>query len=499
MRSKKVFYNVITNLLLQLITIVYGFIIPKIIINNFGSTVNGLVSSITQFLAYISLMESGFGPVVKSCLYKPIANKDKNMIENILSASERFFKKLSILFILYIIILCIVYPMLVNTSFDKLFSISLILVISISTFAEYFFGMTYKLYLQAEQKNYVISLIQISTYILNIILIIIIVKIYPNIIFIKLIGSLLFVARPIFQNIYVKRKYKFSFNNVDPNFSIKNKWEGLAQHIAAVIYGNTDVTIITIFCSLAEVSVYSVYYLVVKGVKQLISAFNTGIDSSFGDMIAKNEFDILNDRFKKYELLYYSIVVIIFMCTMILIVPFISVYTLNITDANYIRYGFAILLVISELIWAIRLPYSSITLAAGHFRETRTGAIIEALLNLFISILLVFKYGLIGVTIGTIISMSIRTIEFVLHTNKYILKRSNIISFKHFIVIIIQILLIYFSCNSVIKIMFDSYWLWGLCALKVFIVSTCITFIIDFIFYNKEIRLLFNDIKKRRI
>ena len=74
MRSKKAIYNIITSIILQLIMIVYGFVVPKIIINNFGSDVNGLVSSITQFLAYITLLESGFGPVVKSALYKPIAN-----------------------------------------------------------------------------------------------------------------------------------------------------------------------------------------------------------------------------------------------------------------------------------------------------------------------------------------------------------------------------------------------------------------------------------------
>ena len=68
MRSKKALYNIITNLIMQGSAIIYGFVIPKIIIDYFGSDVNGLVSSITQFLAYITLLESGFGPVVKSIL-----------------------------------------------------------------------------------------------------------------------------------------------------------------------------------------------------------------------------------------------------------------------------------------------------------------------------------------------------------------------------------------------------------------------------------------------
>ena len=84
MRSRKTLLNITSNLLLQIIIVLYGFIVPKIIINLFGSNVNGLISSITQFLSYIILFESGFGPVLKSILYKPIAKKDKNTIESIL-------------------------------------------------------------------------------------------------------------------------------------------------------------------------------------------------------------------------------------------------------------------------------------------------------------------------------------------------------------------------------------------------------------------------------
>ena len=69
---KLIIKNIGSSLLLQLVTIICGFIVPRLIISNYGSDVNGLVTSITQFLAYITLLEAGFGPVVKSLLYKPI-------------------------------------------------------------------------------------------------------------------------------------------------------------------------------------------------------------------------------------------------------------------------------------------------------------------------------------------------------------------------------------------------------------------------------------------
>ena len=108
MRSKKAIVNIISSLVLQVVTLICGLIVPKLIIQTFGSNVNGLVSSITQFLAYITLLEAGFGPVVKSALYKPIAQKNKKQIENILKASEKFFRVIALIFVGYLIVLSII-------------------------------------------------------------------------------------------------------------------------------------------------------------------------------------------------------------------------------------------------------------------------------------------------------------------------------------------------------------------------------------------------------
>ncbi len=496
MRSKKALYNVITNLVLQIITIIYGFVVPKIIINNFGSNVNGLISSITQFLTYITLLESGFGPVVKAILYKPIANKDNITISKILKSSEIFFRKISYIFLVYIILLSIIYPFLVSNNFNSLYTISLIVIIAISTFAEYFFGMTYRLFLQADQKTYVISVIQIFTYILSILCIVLLVKFNASIQIIKLVGGIIFVLRPLLQNYYVKKKYNIKLKEVKERYEIKQKWDGLAQHIASVIHGNTDITLLTLFCTLTEVSVYSVYYLVVKGIKSIIQAFSNGIDASFGDMIAKNEHENLNNKFNLYEIIYFTITTIIFTSTIMLITPFIEIYTNGVKDANYIRYTFGYLIVVSEYLWAIRLPYSSVTLAAGHFKETRIGAWIECLSNIIISIILVWRFGIIGVTIGTIVAMTIRTIEFIYHTNKYILKRNICESIKKISIIIIETLIIVLICKYLPYLKNISYINLFVNGIMTATVAIIVVFTINILVYKKDMKVFTNIFKK---
>ena len=82
-RGKKLALNTITSLGLQVVSVICGFILPRLILESFGSDVNGLVNSITQFLGVITLLDLGVGAVVQSALYKPLADNNTNMISKI--------------------------------------------------------------------------------------------------------------------------------------------------------------------------------------------------------------------------------------------------------------------------------------------------------------------------------------------------------------------------------------------------------------------------------
>lgn len=495
MRSKKAALNIVSSLLLQFITLICGFIIPKLIIESFGSSVNGLISSIGQFLGYITLLESGVGPVVRAALYSPIAKKDKKNIENILKASEKFFKGIALILIIYVVILSFIYPVIVNSDFNYIYTVSLIIIIAISTFGEYFFGITYKIYLQAEQKIFIVSIIQIIGCILNTIAIVVLIKLGFSVHIVKLASALIFISRPIIQNIYVKKKYNINYKNADKKYKLEQKWDGLSQHIAKVIHDNADVTILTIFANVVEVSVYSIYFLVVRGIRAIIESISNGITPSFGDMIAKNEKEKLNKNFNVFEVCYYTLITIIYTCTIVLIVPFVKVYTAGITDANYIRPIFAFLLVCGELVWSIRLPYANVTQAAGCFRETRKGAWAEALINLSISVILVIKYGLVGVAVGTLIAIIVRTIEILLYSSKYILERKMLKSFKKIFITIIEITIVLLLLNAIPHIAVDSYITWIIQAIIVFIISSIVVILINSFIYIKEFKLMIEMIK----
>lgn len=494
MRSKSAIKNIFSSFLTQVITLICGFITPVLIIEEYGSNVNGLVSSITRFLAYISLLDAGFGPVLKSVLYKPIAKKNKEEIAGLLKSGEKFFHRIAYIFIVYIILLAIIYPVIVK-DFEFIFTFSLIIILAVRTFFEYFFGITYKLFLQANQKSYVASYIQLIFLIINTLVVVLLIKLNFSIHIVKLVSVLIYVLRPIVQTIYVRKKYNLNLKDAK-EIKIKQKWDGLVQHIASIIHTNTDIAILTILSNLIEVSVYSVYSMITSGLRLISQCFNEAMESVFGNMLANSEKDNLKQKFGLYEILYFTIIIVLYSCGFILITPFVKVYTLGINDANYSRYLFGYLIILAELCWAIRQPYNNLIKAAGHFKETKKGAFVEAICNITISLILVNKYGIVGVAIGTLISMLIRTVEFIFHINKNILDRKISMNVKKILLSLTELLLIIIISRYLPFLSYNSYLNWIINAFMVFTVACIVTLSFKILFYRKELKQILNLFKK---
>lgn len=407
-----------------MVTVICGFILPRYILLYFGSDVNGLVTSITDFLGFITLLEMGIGPVVQANLFRPLAEKNEEQVSRILISAERFFRRIAFLFLAYILILAVVFPLFLEKEQSAWFTVSLILIISVSTFAEYFFGITYQQLLSADQKNYIPSLLSTVATLLNTVLCIFLIRLGGNIHMVKMVTAALFVLRPLGQALYVRKHYRLNKKLILTEEPIKQKWNGFAQHMASVVNGKADVAILTVFSTSAVVSVYSVYFLVVNGVTSLVFNLSTGLEAFFGNMIAKNEKETLNSSFGVIEWIYHSVVAVIFAVTAALIVPFVSVYTRGIEDANYIFPLFGLFLVIAYGFRCLKAPYHSIVNAAGRFKETQMGAFIATGLNVAVSLALIFPLGLQGIAIGTLAGMLFQTVYFVFYLHRHILYRS---------------------------------------------------------------------------
>ena len=255
MRKNKLFKNTFSSLLYQMVAIVCGFILPRAILSFYGSEINGLVNSITQFLAIFSFMDMGVGAVVQSALYRPLVEKNNEEISNVVTSASRFFKRVALILLVYILGLVVLYPQIANQNFDVLFCAELIVVMGISSFAQYYLGAVDQLILQADQKGYIQYYLQAASVLINTAVCTALIYLNFSIVFVKLATSLIYVARPLIVRAYVNRHYNLNRHAQYKNEPIVQKWNGMAQHVSAVVLQSTDSIVLTMFASLSDVSV----------------------------------------------------------------------------------------------------------------------------------------------------------------------------------------------------------------------------------------------------
>ena len=492
-REQRLKLNSFSSLFLQLTTVVCGFILPKMILGHYGSEINGLNHSISQFLSIITFLELGVGTVVQSALYKPLAQNDKYSIDCILTSATKFFRVLGYIFFAYVIILTFIYPVFTNTSFSSGYLSLLVVIFSISSFSQYYFGIVDRLLLLADQRGYIFYLLQAATIIANTLMSALLINMNVEFHILKIATLALFFIWPIVNKIYVKKRYNPNRKIKYQDEPIKQKWNGIAQHIAAVVLDGTDVIVLTVICGMAEVSVYSIYNMVVMGIRQLVYSTTNGLSAYWGSLIANEEWEKLYDDFDFKEWLMHSVSTLLFGCTCILIVPFVRVYTLGVTDANYIQPLFAVILTLAQAFRCIRLPYNVLILSGNHYKQTQNSYIVAAMINIVTSVLLVFKFGLIGVAIGTAIAMLYQTLWMVRYDYTVFLKKR----WKQFIkqcIVDAGIALIATGASVFIPLAKDTFSSWIILAIEVSAIWFLVSILLNVVLYKENMKRIVNPV-----
>ncbi len=496
MRGKKLAINTFCSLAQEFVSVICGFILPRLILASYGSKYNGLIASITQFLSCAVLLRAGIGGVTRAALYKPLAQEDHDSFCAIVNATDQYMKRIGLILAMLILGFATIYPVLVKNDFGWAFTFSLVLIIGASTFAESFFGITYLIVLQADQRLWVSSVMSIICTILNTVFASILILNHCSIHIVKSASAIVFVLYPIVLGSYVRKKYKID-KSVPPNYNtIAQRWDAFWQQIAIFVMYNTDIMVLTIFSNMLEVSVYSVYNMVMHGLKRVIVSFSGSQEAAFGDMIARREDDTLRQSVSAVENMMFSLCTIVYACTSLLILDFVTLYTNEITDVNYIRPVFAVIVVLANFFNGVRLPYQAVVEAAGHFKQTKKGAIFEPVLNIVLSIIFVIRYGLVGVAIGTLAATLFRTLQYSIYMSKHIVKRSVLITLNRAAVSAAEWGLIAFISNFFLNMSSMSYLQWIIKALILVIISSVIVIGGNYLTFRKDTMLLLKKVRK---
>lgn len=477
-RTNNAIKAIASNIILQFTIAVCGFILPPLLIKNYGSEVNGLITTIRQLITYFSVVTLGLSTAGAAALYGPLSKNDTTTINRTLSALKVFYNRTGIVFAFLITIAAFIFPMMQSAEGVTATDVTLlVLICGVGSSVEYIITAKYKVLLTANQKIYVLARIQTEGTILNTICSVVLVCLHANILLIQTVATVVYVLRMLMTVTYVKKVYSYVDLNVVPDFSlINNRWSALSYQASSMIISYTPIILVALLLNYASVSVFTVYNLVFSSIAMIVGIFSSGLAAVFGNVIAQNENELLKKRFATYEFVFELILYIVYTCAMILILPFVSVYIQSSDGTNYVVPLLGIGCALNGLFKSIRVPYTTLVEASGTFKENNIANILEAVCIVIVSIFGIKAIGVAGAVLGAAVIALIRSSMYQSFVCRNILSVQTLRYFAKNAINIVAMSVIY-KCFEGITV--SNYFEWIMNAIFVFAVTTVVYLILN--------------------
>lgn len=439
MRTKKIFLNMICDILPYLIIGVIGIVKMDVLINYIGDVGNGYYQTINQIISYVFLAQMGFSEAVTYSLYKPFADKNKDDINAIYGGARKVFRIIA--FVILGIICLVTLGLYLFYHFEEGYKVSALIcffIISTSYLISYFGrGQTYQAVLCAAQEKYVYSLVFNGVKILCDILIVVVTVKFRTLESIAIVILIMKILEEIINRIVVKKKYPYLHEIARKDTSMVKMTKDLAwTQIGYLVLNNVDALLLMAFNGPVMVSIYTTYNYILRFLNEVASRVELSSVYSFGNVFAKKEDDRVYPLFKEFLMLFILIAFSMSITFMIGIRGFVSVW---VGKENYILSYLTVILFTSTLFLNIMYyPLVALINADGLFKDNKKHIFICATTNLVLSIILINFFGINGILLGTAIAF---LVNILLKTNlvtKKILKEVKLIDvLKYFIITIL--------------------------------------------------------------
>lgn len=478
MRTKASILNALTMIIPQIIITVLNLIKTKFILDLMGIELLGIYQLFYQAVMYILVAEAGLTPVVMHKLYNPMAKKDQEKINSILSSARHMFNIVTFVMILLGLLLTLLIPTLINSS-----SISLIIIQAsfmlfiLSNIINYRY-MYKQITFDVNQKKYINNILLQGITIFRIILEIIAIFTFESLIAIYIMHLFSSILYNLLLHIIYKKKYPSYTVGINKDIKIFSDVKHLIFHrVGYIITNNIDIILLTKFWDLSYAAIYGVYNYIISGINRILISISGATLAPIGDLIANKSGNLKKD-FKDYNHFIMFLAIIILVPVSLVVNDFVLLwYGLEIA----VNKNVVLLFMIIMYYKIIKIPIITFIEGGGLFKETKTSVIIEASINLTLSLILVGKYGIAGVLIATIIASFVGEyiIKLIYIKNKIFTKNDNISIFKSIVVPNILNLIIFIFFYYIIDFRVHGYF----DLLMEFLVIGIINFIIIFIIY----------------
>ena len=409
-RTTNVLNNSRATLIYRIILILSNFVIRTVFIQNLGVQYTGVTSVFTDVLSVLSLAELGFGEAISFALYKPLAENDKNRIQELLSFFRVVYRWIAVIVMVGGIICVPLMPYLLKDVTDIKENIYIIFFLYVFKSAVSYLLVYRATFLIATQNSRIVS--SIDTVQIGIKTIVqICILLFSKSFYAYLVAELLltvgrnivvsYVTKKMYQDIDFNANYKV---NLKKEAKIVNNVVAMAMYkVSSVILHGTDSIIISSFVNTATAGILSSFRLIPNSLQIAYEQVVLSITPSLGNLLAEE--DVEKRSYEVFKKLFFISFWIAFFCV-------VSMYVLLNPFANIIWFSEDLLLsqftigciVANSFLACLTVPFQSFRTSAGLFVYGKYRPVIMAILNIIISLALVRPLGVNGVLLGTVLS-----------------------------------------------------------------------------------------------
>lgn len=399
--------NIMVGIIGQVVQMLTQFVCRTVFIYTLSSEYLGINGLFANLLSVLSLAELGFGSAIVFSMYKPIAEDNQKEITQLMNFYKLLYRGISITILVLGLILIPFLDSLIKDQSNIEHLKFIYILYLINTVSSYVYIYKRSI-IEANQKTYICIAYQKGLSVVQNIVQIFFLVVTHN--FILYLFILIFFS--ITTNIAISKKAdrmyhylnsdKISLPNKETRRCIfKNTFAMSIHKLGTVAVYNTDNILMSAYVNLYSVGIYSNYTLITSTVNTFISLIFNSFTASIGNLGVTASKDKINNVYKTMNFMGFWIYSFCTIALLILTNPFIRLWI----GKDYLfSANLTLVILVNFYLGGMRQVTLKFRDALGLFWYDRYKPIVEGVINLFVSIALVFKYGIVGIFIGTAVS-----------------------------------------------------------------------------------------------
>lgn len=391
----------------------------------------GINSLFTNIISILSVVESGFGSAMTFALYEPVAKGEDEKVRQLLAFYKKCYRVISLCILIIGLAIMPCLPYLIK-DFAAI-NLNLYIVYAMflaSSFISYFSAHRRALF-YASQRVDIENKINIAGYVVTLFIQILALFVFKNYYVYSLAGLinsiiscvLVYIMTNIKFANYIKREDE-GISKQDRKNITKNVMALFFHKVGGIVLSGTDSIIISAFLGSVILGKYSNYLMITTYINTLLMTFINSVKGSVGNSLNLKDKDSNFTLFKRLNFIYFAISALFSIAFVVLSSPFVDVMF---GEELVLSFDLVLIMGIYLYLYNTRQIVYMFKDCKGYFWQNRFAPIIEAVINLIVSLILVQVIGLLGVILGTIISCILVPLwnePYIL--NKHYFKRSTL-------------------------------------------------------------------------